>query len=473
MTRREAVEAVLRSERGGGFLDRVVDQGIATSGLEPREAAFLRALAFGSVRRRLTLDTVIAAFSKERRPPRNRRLLEILRQAVFQILFLDRVPAHAAVNEAVEMATLSRSRAVGGFANGLLRGVLRGSRRLPAGKEDADGRAGVEGGEDGRTADRRPIVRSRRSLPLEGRGRIDFDRDVFSDPDRHLPRYLAEVHSHPEWLVMRWIERFGDPGVESLLRAGNEVPWTSLRVHRLRATREAVLDTLHRAGVRAEPGHLDDSVLVDEGVRVDGLPGFAEGLFAVQGEAAIEAADLVGAAPGEKILEVGAAPGGKTMRLAERMENRGLVVAADASPARLRRLVENRERLGASIVAPVAWDGRALPPGWSGRFDRVLLDAPCSNSGVLARRPEARWRIDRESLRALAGLQEALLRSVGPAARPGGIVAYATCSLEDEENGQVARRILEPAGFLLETERLRLPGDPFSEGGYTAVWRAP
>ncbi len=445
MIRGLALDIVLDSAKGGRFVDRGVDDTLARERLEPRDASLLRAIALGSVRHRATLDAVVRAFARDGTLPRAAVLREILRQALFQMLFLDRVPDHAAVHAAVELVQTKKGKGMSGFVNGVLRSVGRSVRRVPA-----------EGG------------RKRNLLPRPGAESIAFDRPVFVDPVADTVGYLAAVYSHPAWLVARWCDRFGDERCEALLAAGNRVPETTLRVRGGTEARDRWLGSL---SCDAAPGSHPDSVRLLESVRVEELPGYAEGEFLVQGEAAMEVGRAVEALPGETVLEVGAAPGGKTVALAESVGEAGRVLATDISTARLGRLRENIARLALDRVFPLAVAAEHLARALSGPVDHVLLDVPCSNTAVLSRRPEARYRVTASSIAELAELQGTMVAAAAALVRPGGSLVYSTCSIESEENEAIPGAVLPAMGFSLERECLRLPGEPYADGGYHARWR--
>jgi 16S rRNA (cytosine967-C5)-methyltransferase len=228
----------------------------------------------------------------------------------------------------------------------------------------------------------------------------------------------------------------------------------------LRTTRDALLEALRERGVAAQPGQQPEAIVLERTTRVTELPGFADGWFAVQDESAMAAARLLAPRPGERVLDLCAAPGGKTTHLAQLMENQGEIVAVDVDIPRLSRVTEACRRLGLGIVRCelLGREAEELPVVG---LDAILLDVPCSNTGVLGKRPEVRWRLQTRDLHELAKIQSRLLRMALRGVRPGGRVVYSTCSLEPEENEELVRRVVqEQGGFQIVRSQLHLPGRP-------------
>jgi 16S rRNA (cytosine967-C5)-methyltransferase len=293
-------------------------------------------------------------------------------------------------------------------------------------------------------------------------------RPYFADPGREPVRYLTSAFSLPEWLVERWLNRAGWD--ETLQTAA----WflapglMCLRVNPLRSDREGVLDELTAAGVQALPGELPQSIRLSARERTEVLPGFNDGRLSVQDESAQHAAALLDPQPGERVLDLCAAPGGKTTHLAERMRNTGRILAVDVDAERLARVDAAAGRLGLTMIETrlAAADASDVP---TGPFDRILLDVPCSNTGVLGKRPEARWRISPEGIAELTAVQRRLLEAAIARLAPTGRLVYSTCSIEPEENEEVVRAALDahPELALLEKRR-HVPGRP-ADGGYLAL----
>ncbi len=247
-------------------------------------------------------------------------------------------------------------------------------------------------------------------------------------------------HACPAWLAERWIARFGVKGAETLCRATTIIPPLTIRVNALKATRETVASRLTELGYAVRPTRISPVGLVlDKCGSVADLPLFRDGAFYVEDEAAQLVAPILDPQPGELVLDACAAPGGKATHLAALMRNTGEIIAVDRHPARLRLLEDNCRRLGIDIVRAVRADATMSLPRHlrEHRFDRIVLDAPCSGLGVLRRHPEGKWRKDADALQRHQTLQRRLLEQTGNRLRPGGVLVYSTCSSEPEENEQV------------------------------------
>lgn len=270
------------------------------------------------------------------------------------------------------------------------------------------------------------------------------------DPQDAPVQHLAVRHSHPEWLVERWVAQFGLEETANLCRANNQNPVLSLRVNLLRTTRGEVLSLLRRSGFVAREGKLcKESVVVEQASVIEELPGFREGFFTVQDEASTYAGVLLDPRPEDTILDACAAPGGKATHLAERMKNRGRLLAVDLHANRLDLVKEQCERLGLTNVETIAGDFVELAaelPAAQG----VLVDAPCTGTGVLRRKPDIRWHLRPEQIAELSLLQLRLIRAAASKVVPGGKLVYSTCSLEREENEDlVAQFLAEQSDFAL------------------------
>ena len=397
--------------------DELLSARLGGDQLSARDRDLVTELVWGVFRWRGRLDWQLAAIVHRPLEDLHPPVLWILRLGLYQLEHLDRIPAHAAVNSAVELAKRFGHRGSASLVNAVLRAA---PRVLPT------------------------LV----------------EPDAATDPLAHL----SARTSHPEWLLERWLARVGFRRTLALAARNNERPVLTLRVVSARVEPRTLAAELRRRGVQTEPGvHLADRLRLPGGWCPAVREVLEGGLAVVQDEAAGLVSQLVQAAPDMSVLDVCSAPGGKALQLAEQV-GRGIVVAGDVSLRRLRLLQASCRRLGERRVQPVAADG--LAPATGGGFDRVLVDAPCSNTGVLGRRPDARWRREPQDLPRLARLQGELLDAARTQVRPGGLLVYATCSLEPEENEEVVRDYLERhrEDGLLPAECV-LPGD-FVENGF-------
>jgi 16S rRNA (cytosine967-C5)-methyltransferase len=438
-----ALQVLLDCRNGDAFVQEVLDARLTRSPLSSADRRLATHLAYGVLRRRGSLDALLLPHIT--RQPHNVEpwLWDALYLGAYQLAFLSHVPAHAALHETVELAVQWGRPEAKGFLNGVLRSLLR------------------------LLTDARTESPAADALPLENGIYRRLTRPVLPDPHTKPVEYLS-AFSLPRWLARRWAERY--PWEECVRLgfwfAGPAPLW--LRVNRLRTDRDALLATLRQAGIAAEPGDHPQAVRLEESASVRDLPGYADGWFTVQDQSAMGVASALDPRPGWRVLDLCAAPGGKTTHLAELMGNDGQIVACDVDDERLKTVSELCGRLGIGIV-----ETRRLHPGANeappaGPFDAVLVDAPCSNTGVLGRRPEVRWRLKPGDFAHLVRLQTKLLLWAGKRVRPGGVVVYSTCSIDPEENRGVVRTALP--GLELEAEREQVPGRP-ADGGYWARLR--
>jgi len=411
--RKKALEVLTRWEKRGSTMDPLFDAFVMEDPLlTDLDKAFVRAVVYGVLRWRGRLDWIIAAYSRIKPSRLERAILAILRMGTYQILFMDRVPAPAAVDESVKLAKGLRKKEATAFVNGILRGIA------------------------------------------EGRKEIAYP-DLRTDPIA----YIAAFHSHPAWLVQRWVDQRGVEETISLCQANNQFRPLTVRVNTLKGSREEVIQELHNEGIEAFP-----TPFSPVGISIEAPPALTswgplqQGWLQVQDEAAQLVSLILAPKPGERILDLCAAPGGKTTHLAELMQDQGEIVAVDLSPVKLQRLQENCRRLGIAIVKSLAQDATAPLPFPPGSFDCCLVDAPCTGLGTLRRHPEGKWRITEKDILRLQEIQGQILRQAAPLVKQGGVLVYSTCTLTQEENEGVIEAFLsEQNGFRLEDASPLLP----------------
>jgi 16S rRNA (cytosine967-C5)-methyltransferase len=399
---RVAAVGVLREvlERGGRATALLAR---ASRGLSPQDGDLLREIVLGVLRNRVLLDADLSTVSRIPLPRLAPNLREILEVALYQVRFLDRVPAYAAVDEAVAHAKTSGGAGAAGLVNAILRNLLR-----------------------------QPPPR-----PGEGSG----------------ANALAVRFSHPEFLVRRWLDRFGETATRRVLEADNSPSGLDLVTNTRRTDRDLLAAALRAEGISTNPSPLSPLVLTVLSGNPFPSPLFAEGHFTI-GDAASAALPLL-LPPGETLLDLAAAPGGKSFSAVLHGRARR-VFALDRSVARMSLVLENRVRLGIPDVLPAAGDFLAAPLA-AGGMERVLFDAPCSGTGTLRKNPEIRYRVTPEAIARLARAQEEGLDAAADLLAPGGFLLYSTCSLEEEENENVVERVLALRKDL-EPAPIRAPG---------------
>ncbi len=408
--RAAAFTALWRVEARESYADLVRDELMRREHADARERALTAELVYGVLRWRMLLDFFLEQAADRRMKKVERKARIALRLGAYQLL-MTRVPDAAAVNESVALAPAEAR----GFVNAVLRALARGRETLQGPETIAD-----------------PVER------------------------------LAIAESHPRWMVEEWIARLGCEGAAELCRANNRRPGLTLRVNTARMGREALIRLLDKAGVAAKAGKYSPlAVRIEEGGAPAELPGFGDGLFAVQDEASQLAALVLGPRPGEMVLDACAAPGTKSLMLIELMGAQGRVIAVDVHEGRLKRMAAEARRLGARNVTRIAADASgpiALPQRFQGaRFDRALVDAPCTGLGTIRRRPEIKWRRTAGDAAERAALQRRILMNVAGLVKPGGALVYSTCTFTREENEEVVGPLAASGGFRLENPAEGLP----------------
>jgi 16S rRNA (cytosine967-C5)-methyltransferase len=412
------MQVLRQRSRSSDYVEKLLERALATDALSPPDRALCQELVYGTVRWQRALEWLIARKTGGR--TQNASLQALLYLGLYQLFWLERIPDHATVHETVELAKHLGFGPKAGFVNALLRGYIR----------------------------EREQTRSLLEALKE------------SDP--------AAGYSHPGWLVERWQARWGNAQTAQLLAWNNRPPPTWARPNTLKADPAQLAARWRAEGVQFEERSYEWAAPLPvfelrEHPPLASMGSFQDGWFYVQDPSTLLAGRLLAPQPGETILDLCAAPGGKATHLAQMMENRGRVAARDAQPGRIERLEENCRRLGATCVEI---------PGGRGVFDRILVDAPCSNTGVLRRRVDARWRVQPSEIARLSQGQLALMARAATELKAGGLLVYSTCSLEPEENEGVAREFLgKHPDFQLERERRLLPFIDAVDGAYAAVFR--
>lgn len=413
MTAREVALAVVRRVSDGAYADRAFRAEADRARLSRQDRAFAQQLAYGTIQRRLTLDHLIGRFSS--RPPAklDPPLLDALRLGIYQLVFMDSVPDHAAVAETVELAKSAHG---GGFklANAVLRRAARDAEQMAGELGDA------------------------------------------------TPGEAAIRHSHPQWLVELWWKQLGRDATVALLEADNRPAEDALRANTLVADPDDLAGALP---VERDPA-LPEALVLTAPFDVEGSELFVTGAITPQSRGSMLVAHALAPQPGETVLDMCAAPGTKTTHAAALMRDEGRITAVEVNPARAAELRSFCKRMRVQSVAVIVEDARSV----EGQFDRVMLDAPCSNLGTLARRPDARWRKTPQQIAELAQLQSELLDAAARATRPGGTLVYSVCTISPAEGARQVDAFRDRHPQFTEGDRRQtMPHADHTDGFYIAT----
>ena len=389
-----ALGVLVSCRTAGAWADAALKAQLRRDGLSGAEAALCSRIVYGVMQDRLLLDFYLGSYCSQKIDHLQPPLAEILRIGAYQILFLDKVPDSAAVNQAVEQAKANGRDKASGLVNAVLRQVSRNKNDLP-------------------------LI-----------------------PDRDEVQYLSIRYSHPKWLVKRLLALLGREEAEAALAADNATAPLTVQINPLKTTVEDLTAELESSGVIVRkhpwvPGCLE----LEHAGDLTALAPFQDGKFLVQDPAARLVSQIAGVEPGMRVLDVCAAPGGKSFSAAFAMEDQGEILACDLHENKLKRIREGAERLGLACIQTTAADGRVFRPEWEAAFDVVLVDAPCSGFGIIRKKPDVRYKKP-DDLFALPVIQRAILDNAARYVRPGGTLVYSTCTILPEENEGVSDSFL-------------------------------
>ena len=426
---RKAAWEVIQAVGGGAFADVALERIFNLYSFKSIDKALVTELSYGSIRQRYFLDCWIDFLGKvsaKKQPPLLRWLLHL---GLYQILKMERIPPSAAINTTVELAKTHHLKKLAPVVNGILRSALRSKEK------------GL-------------------LLPKSNNPSLE----------------LAKNESLPLWLADELIAWKGVEAANNIAQAFNSISPIDIRVNKLRANLKEVKEVFDSSGIQNQvipncPYGLEVRAGVGEPRK---WPGYEEGLWSVQDRSSQLIAPSLGPLPGEKILDACAAPGGKSTHIAELMNNEGKLWSVDRSSRRSKKIFANSERLGTKCLQILVADSNELllkNPDWKGFFDRILIDAPCSGLGTLARHPDARWRMNEDNIQELIAVQSHLLNSLAPLLKSGGTLVYSTCTIHPEENFNQIKNFLQlKSDFLLEYEKQIWPGEEDNgDGFYIAV----
>lgn len=401
-----AVKILNRVERTDAYLEKLLEVELRRTELSGNDKALLYEIVHGVIRWMGRLDWILAGFYKGQFSKAIPTMKNAQRIALYQILFLDKIPEYAAVNEAVEFVKRLQGQKPGDITNAVLRNIIRSKNQLR-----------------------------------------------YPDPAENLIGYLSTYYSHPPWLIKRWLARYGREATEKLLLANNERPFLTLRANQLKVSMDEFKSLMNSVNLKYNDGYfIKEFFKLQNLANVVNWQYFQEGYFTIQDESTGLACRLLDVEPGMRVLDMCAAPGGKAAYLADLMNNKGELVVIDKFEARLAVMNNNLSRLGVTIHKSVYADALEYNDA---EFDRVLADVPCSGLGTLSKKPDIKWKKELIDIHRMRDNQLLLLKKAASLVKKNGIVVYSTCSIEPEENIEVIYK------FLSENRNFKLvpPGE--------------
>lgn len=419
--RASALRVLVSCRTNGAWADAALKAQLSRDGLTGPDVALCSRIVYGVMQNRMLLDYYISCYCSQKPDHLQPPLLEILRIGAYQILYLDKIPDSAAVNESVELAKQNKRAQAAGLVNAVLRKLSQNKNNLP-------------------------VI-----------------------PDRDAEKYLSIRYSHPKWLVKRLMAILGREEAEAFLAADNGVAPITIQINPMKTTEKELLLQLSDAGITAAPHPWISGCLELSGTGdLTALDAFREGKFMVQDGAARLVSLIADVKAGQRVLDVCAAPGGKSFSAAFAMENRGEILSCDLHENKLKRIEEGAERLCLTCIHTAAADGRVQRSEWVEQFDTVIVDAPCSGLGIIRKKPDTRYK-KADDLFALPVIQAAILENAATYVRPGGTLVYSTCTILPEENEQVTDAFLAQHSDF-SCENFTLPAPVGACGGSLTLW---
>lgn len=394
--REVALNILYKIDSKGAYSNLTINNELKDKKLSNLDRSFITEIVYGTIENNIFLDYVIEQFSSVKIKKINLWTLNILRMGIYQIMFLDKVPDFAAVNESVNLAKKFSSKTAG-FTNAILRNVLRSK-----------------------------------------------DKINFPDKEKDYVRHLSVKYSHPEWMVKRFLGYFSKEFTEDLLRANNERPKLYLRINTLKVNIEECIKSLGEKGIEVERNELIEEAITVKGInQLDELEEYREGHIHVQDFGSMLVSRVLNPREGELIVDVCCAPGGKTTHMAQLMNNQGKILARDIYDHKLKLVESNAKRLGVTIIKTEIYDGMKLDPSLLEKADKVLLDAPCSGLGIIRRKPEIKYRKKPDDLNELRKMQLSILNNAAKYLKINGELVYSTCTIDPNENESVIEEFLK------------------------------
>jgi 16S rRNA (cytosine967-C5)-methyltransferase len=400
--RNNILEILIRIEKDAGYSHLLIDQEIRSRDIPLKDHGLLTEIVYGTLQHKMRLDYYLAHFVNEKKKL-DQWVNILLRMSLYQMVFLDRVPDHAIIHEAVEIAKSRGHKGIASLVNGVLRTVQR-------------------------------------------KGVPSFE-SIEDDTKR-----LAVETSHPEWLVRRWIKSYGYEITREMCRTNTAHKPLSVRVQPLRISREEAIHQLTKQGFQVRPSSFSDQGMIIDKGNIIHSDLFKQGFLTIQDQSSMLVAEMLKLSPDMHVLDACSAPGGKVTHIAEKMENKGEIHAYDLHKKKINLIDRKAEELQLTIINAEAKDARKLQEAHQkGSFDRILVDAPCSGLGVIRGKPEIKYHKEEKDIRRLAEIQLDILEEVAPLLKQNGLLIYSTCTVDKEENEEVVKKFLENnSGFIID-----------------------
>ena len=407
MTARQlALKVLYEVEKNGAYPGIELKKQLSASDILPVDKGFATELVYGVLKNRTRLDFIISKYSKQKLKKISDWIINILRMGVYQIIFLDKIPLSAAVNESVKLAKRYGHQASSGFVNGVLRNVGRnGDVEYPKGRE-----------------------------------------------------YYEIFYSHPKWLVDMLFEQYGEEA-KIIIENNNKVPSTTVRVNVLKITAEKLTESLREKGIEVKNTECENILKISSFGDISKLPEYKDGLLTPQGLSSYIAASLVEPEDGDMIFDLCSAPGGKTTAIAEMCDDTAKIYAFDLFEHKIELIKNNCKRLGVKNVTACAQDGTVFMEEFAGKADKILADVPCSGLGIIRKKPDIKWNKETTDFDAIISIQEKILENAEKYLKNDGVLVYSTCTLNKNENECIAKEFANKYNFKIEKMQTFLPDD--------------
>ncbi|QZY57121.1 16S rRNA (cytosine(967)-C(5))-methyltransferase RsmB [Crassaminicella profunda] len=394
--RKYVLDILVDIEKNNAFSNIAINRALKGKDIPNLDRRFISELVYGVLENKIYLDFIIGTFSKMKMKKINVKVLNILRMGLYQIIYLDKIPEFAAVDESVKLVKKVDYRS-SGFVNGILRSFLRNKKdiKVPTMKEDKI-------------------------------------------------KHLSITYSHPEWLVEKWMKEFGQDFTINLLKANNETPKLSVRTNTLKVTKEELIESFIKEDVKVFPDtFVKEAIHISHLGNIENMEIYQKGFFQIQDESSMLVAHVLAPKPGEFVIDVCAAPGGKTTHIAQLMKNNGKILARDIYNHKLKLINDNAKRLGIGMIKTEVFDAKELDESLLGKADKVLVDAPCSGLGIIRRKPELKYNKKPQDIEEISKLQLEILKNASKYVKKDGVLVYSTCTIEKEENMDIIKKFIK------------------------------